>query len=191
MVGRYPEFIGTKDCNGGSGREEIVRWESAVAQGRSRVFQATQSVEAARIALNQILAQPQDRRWFTSEETIDPEVFPFLSGRLDDLYDDPRVQSALREGFVEIAFANAPEVAAVDQQIEARQIVFDQRKQRYYLPTFQIEGSYTEQLGEPDSFLFGDDHNYQFTVSAEYPIYEGGRRKAEVRQADQKMDLAE
>jgi outer membrane protein TolC len=169
---------------GYSGREEIVRWESSVAEGRSDLFRSEQNVEGTRIRLNQVLAAEQHRRWRLEEPAVDPDVFPFLGGRLDEVFDDYEGWQALRDTLVEMALANAPELQALDRAVQAQQIQLDERKRRYWLPTFFADLSYADRISRSgDEILFPEEDFYTIFVGLNYPIYEGGRKGADVRRA--------
>jgi outer membrane protein TolC len=173
---------------GYSGREEILRWESAAAEGRSRLFRAAQDVETTRISLNRILGVDQDRRWYPAEVEIDPEVFPWLGGALDPIYDEAIAQQRVGEEAIAMALENAPELRSLDRLIEAQRIEVSRLKRRYTVPDVFFEGGYSNQLGDPDDVLFADDWSYSAGVVAVYPLFEGGRRKYEFTGAHADLD---
>ena len=45
------------------------------------------------------------------------------------------------------------------------------------------EIAYSDQLTSPDGPLFPDDETYSVSVNAAYPLFEGGRRKADLKRA--------
>ena len=168
---------------GYSGREEVLRWEAVLAERRTAVFRAAETVESARIALNQVLGEDQSRRWTPEPPVIDPDVFPILDGRFDAVFDDYVSVERIRGITVAIALENAPELQSLDEFIDAQQIQVDQLRRRYVLPRFFADASYSEQLTAPEGPIFFEDDTYSVSVSAAYPIFEGGRRKAELRRA--------
>jgi outer membrane protein TolC len=173
---------------GYSGREEILRWESAVANSRSRLFRSSQDAEITRIVLNRVLGVEQKRRWYPAAVDIDPEVFPWLGGSLDRIFDRAEAQQKLREEGTAVAFENAPELRSLDRLIEAQQIEVERLKRRYTVPDVFAEGVYSNQISDPDIVFFPDDWAYSVGVVAVYPLFEGGRRKHDLARARSDLD---
>lgn len=167
---------------GYSGREEILRWESAVADSRSRLFRAAQDVEITRIALNRLLGVEQQQRWYPAEVEIDPELFPWLGGALDGLYDEAAYEQRLREAGIALALENAPELRSLDRLIDAQRIEVERLERRYTVPDVFAEGGYSKQFTDPE-IIFPDDWSYSVGVVAVYPLFEGGRRKHDLARA--------
>jgi outer membrane protein len=172
---------------GYSGLEEILRWESSVADNRSRLFRASQDVEITRIALNRILGVDQHRRWYPAEVEIDPEVFPWLGGALDSLYDEAIAQLRVRAEAISLALENAPELLTIDRLIDAQQIEVNRLKRRFTVPDVFAEGGYANQITDPD-VIYPDEWSYSVGVVAVYPLFEGGRRKPDLARARTDLD---
>ncbi len=168
---------------GYSGREEVLRWESVLAERRTALFRAEETVEETRIALNQVLGLDLSKRWNPDPPVIDPDVFPVFEGRLADVFNDITRVDQVRRVIVDIARENAPELQSLDHSIEAQQIQVGQLKRRYTVPRVFAEIAYSDQLTSPDGPLFPDDETYSVSVNAAYPLFEGGRRKADLKRA--------
>lgn len=168
---------------GYSGREEVLRWESVLAERRTSLFRAVENVETARILLNQVLGTEQHRRWSPSEPTIDSDVFPVFDGVLDPVLKDYAGLQRVHELVIDVALENAPELMALDKAIEAQEIQVGQLKRRYVAPKVYADASYVEQLSAPDGAAFPNDHSYSVSVHATYPIFEGNGKKADLARA--------
>jgi outer membrane protein TolC len=168
---------------GYSGREEVLRWEAVLAERRTALFRAAETVEAARIALNQVLGMDQGKRWTPAPPEIDPEVFPVFEGRLDGVFDDLSSVGQARRIVVDVALENAPELQSLDRSIEAQQIQVGQLRRRYYVPRVFADAAYSEQITAPEGPIFPEDDTYSISVNAAYPLFEGGRRKADLGRA--------
>lgn len=169
---------------GYSGREEILRWEAAVAEGRGALFLSEEDVEVARIAFNQILGVDQHLRWTLEQFDIDPDVFSLLDGRLDAVFDDYAAVRRLRDVLVGIALENDPELLAIDRAIAAQAIRLAEFRRRYFVPLVFVDAVYSERFNRSgNTFLIPDDNSYSVLVGASYPIYQGGRRKHDVARA--------
>ena len=170
---------------GYSGADEILRWEAAVAVSRADLFDAAENVEAARITLNRILGTDQDRRWLPQSIDVDPDVFPFLDGRLDAVFDSPESLDALRRALAALAIRNAPEIMAINKDIEALDLQLGNLKRRFYVPRTFLSYSLSHQLsGDTDNRPSDSASTSFLTVSAEYPLFAGGQRIADLRKAE-------
>jgi outer membrane protein TolC len=166
---------------GYSGRDEVFRWEAELANRRSTLFDSQSTVEASRIVLNQFVGGDQSRRWIPEEIVVSPDTFPFLDGRLDDVWEDADMWGRFREAAVQIALEDSPEVAAVESGVSAQTIVLNQAKRRYFLPKFTAQFQYDyDYWRDPDVDIPRD--LYQLRFGAFYPLFEGGRRVHEVGQ---------
>lgn len=168
---------------GYSGRDEVLRWESVLAERRTALFRAAEAVEETRIALNQVLGVDLASRWIPDPPEIDPDVFPVFGGRLAEFFNDTSRVDQTRRGIVELALENAPELASFDRAIEAQQIQVGQFKRRYTVPRVFAELAYSDQITSPEGPIFAEDDTYSVSVNAAYPIFEGGRRKAQLGRA--------
>ena len=177
------EMAKLREDVGYSGREEILRWESVLAERRTELFRAGETVAETRIALNQVLGLDLSKRWVPDPPVIDPDVFPAFGGRLADAFNDLTQVDQMRRVIVDIARENAPELQSLDRSIDAQLIQVGQLKRRYFVPRFFAEFIYSDQLTSPDGPLFPDDETYSVSVNAAYPLFEGGRRKADLRRA--------
>jgi outer membrane protein TolC len=168
---------------GYSGLDEIYRWESEVAGSQSALFTANEDVEAARITLNQILGVEQNRRWKLEEIPVDVETFPFLDGRLEPIFDELNELQELREVLVQFAIENGPEIKAFDKRIESLDIQVGQLERRFYVPSAFLDFSYDYQLAGTGDLPSDSKDFYFLHIGAEYPIFEGARKLADVRKA--------
>lgn len=172
---------------GYSGRDEVYRWESQVAKRESELLIREADVEAARVALNQVLGIDQYLRWAPEEREIDPEVFPLADGGLDAFLDDLAAMGRMRDAMVAIALENAPEMKAIDESTAALDIQYQQRKRTWYVPVFSLSGIWNYQFYRSPDLSDVDNDYYTVGVYATYPLYIGGARKQEVRRVESEL----
>ena len=165
---------------GYSGRDEVLRWQAVVADGRSEVLFSAQDVEVARIELNQILNVDQDRRWALQETPVDPDSFTFLDGRMAMVFGKPGTWSAVRTGFSGVAQENSPEIRALDELYGAQEIQVARAKRAWFLPSFSAGATYSDEIVSGDNAIpgFGSEF-YTVTIDLSYPVFEGGRKGSE------------
>lgn len=170
---------------GYSGLDEIYFWEAEVASSRAALFESVEDVESARITLNQVLGLEQIRRWLPEDIEVDSEVFTFLDGRLDDVFDNPAALERFREVLVTLALRNAPELLVLDRQVEALDIEVGHLNRRFYVPSATFDFSFTRQIsGEGSNLPSVGPNFYQLFLFADYPVFEGAGKLADIRKAE-------
>ena len=186
------ELARLREQVGYSGRDEVLRWQAAVAENRSALFARTKDVETARISLNQVLGVDQDRRWRPEVAAVNPEVFSFLQGQLTPILAQPGAQRRMREVFTEVALGNSPEIRALEQIAEAQGVEVRRAKRAYWLPSFFARATYADDLGGGTGDFPGlEDANYTLSVALSYPLFQGGRRTDESAKARTDMEAVE
>jgi outer membrane protein TolC len=165
---------------GFSGRDEVYRWEAELASRRSNLFAAIATIEAERVALNQVLGVEQARRFAPEELIVHPDTFPFLGGGLSRYTRDAVAQQQIQDFAVSFAFENSPEIGALGKNIEAQEIQLGQASRRWWLPSFSLGFRYDWHL-EREPELEGVSNSIpSLNIAAVYPIFTGGARSYDV-----------
>jgi len=174
---------------GYSGREEILRWESQLAEDQGNVLFAEQDVETTRIALNQVLGIDQRKRWIPLNREIDETVFPWFEGRLDRSFDDITARRALSDALVGHALETTPDIAAGQSGIEAQEIQVDRLRRSYYVPSVSADLAWSDAFSASGlAFVIPQGETWSVRVGASYPILNGGRRKHDLARAGADLD---
>ncbi|MEJ2720525.1 MAG: TolC family protein [bacterium] len=169
---------------GYSGQDEVFRWEAELAGRRSDLFNRNAQVEDRRIAFNQVLGIDQEKRWKPEEIDVDPDVFYFLDGRIDDVFDNAGTLRRFRDFMVTFAMENSPELMAVAKAIEAESIQLGQRKRAFILPTFSAMLDYNYYYHKRPDFASDIDRaTYGLRIMATYPIFNGAARLYDKRRS--------
>jgi outer membrane protein TolC len=169
---------------GTAGRSEVLFWESRVASAASEITQTESDIEDANITLAQLVGAPQDSRWQPVVKDVDPDIFPFLGGRLDEDFDDPAGRQALRSALVDVALERSPDLKSLDSAVKAQEIQRGVAKRRFYLPYFFAEGAYRFHLEEGNQVIPDlDDDGYTLFLGLAFPLFEGGRKFGEADRA--------
>jgi outer membrane protein len=172
---------------GYSGPDEVLRWEAEVARRRSTLLDRQAGVDTQRIALNQVLGIEQDRLWDPQNIPVDPETFSFVGGRLANAFDGARSVERLQEFSVQFALENAPEMRFLRRQVESRGLQLEQRKRRWWLPSFWADFSYDYEIARSPELPELDRGVYQLQVQGVYPLFEGGARSREIKRVDSEV----
>ena len=166
---------------GYSGRDEVFRWQAELAQNQSTLIESMAGIESRQINLNQVLGIEQNLRWQPEAIEVDPEVFYFLDGRLDNIYDNRNNWEKFRSFSVEFAFENAAELKALERSIEAQDIQVGQRQRQWFLPTFSFNFRYGYELSRTPAVEGIDRNSHQLNVRASYPLFNGARRYYDIQ----------
>ncbi len=197
---------------GMSGPEDVYRWETQVATQKGDLFAADSRVEKARVALNQVLGEPQDTRWRAHDIHLQDQDLYFLGHRFRRILQTASQVRRLRKYSVEVALGNAPELEAANQAIQAAEIELAHKERRFYVPTFGASFDYTRELSREDPELgFGpgetapqgppgmagpdigseindlvsdrDRDEWRVALELKLPLFQGGKRFHDVDRA--------
>ncbi|WP_027370752.1 TolC family protein [Desulfovermiculus halophilus] len=195
---------------GYAGPEEVLRWKTRQTRQQERVLQAESDLERAWVALNRAMGTDQERRWeltADAERGLDSSVLHRgLSGILDSGADTNRAADfALR-----VAGQNAPELSGLEEALRSAQIRLGSRKRSLFVPkvgiSLEFEQIFDEDRPGVDFSAPGQPAGYQpiyqglateleamsdnrdrqewsAAVELSLPLFEGGRRVYEIREA--------
>ena len=193
----------TRVSVGMAGKGELYRWEAEQASSRQDVLEAENALKQAEFNLNRILHRAQEELFATEESEMSD---PFL---LDDNplianLDNSRDFKRFRNFAVEIGLRDAPELAQIDSAIKAQTRLISSIRREYTLPSVGLQGNLTgifakggegadgiDTEGLPpalaDAFSSPEDLGWSVGVGVSLPIFSGGGKRAEHRQA--KLEL--
>ena len=176
-----------------AGPEEVYRWESEIANSRQSVLNAESVTLDAMNALNRLLNRPQ-QELFVAKETELSDPLLVVSDRLFfNLVKKPKNFRVFREFMAEQGLDIAPELQQFDADIAAKERELASAGRDYWLPTFSVQGNVTELfadggVGERDQNLTGlNDTEWSAGVFATLPLFEGGAKRANYRQAKEEL----
>lgn len=173
---------------GMAGPEEVYRWESNLASGRTRVIDANAERNVAEIELNRILRRPLEERFATQEVGLeDPDVATNLEA-LRRYLDDPMSFRTFRSFMVQEALHQSPELEAFEAQIRAQSAIRSGTERSFWIPEVAAFGEISNRLWadgagkEPPNLGGGaeiDETNWTIGIHATLPLFNGGGRIAE------------
>ena len=159
---------------------EVLRWESEVATARQALIDAVANRRSAEIALN-----------------LETPGLGASEARFTEFVRTPRRYRMIRDFLVNEGLVRSPELRQLDAAIAAGQRLLTARKREFYLPTFALQAGLDERFSasgagsDPGGSGLGlpgaDDTNWSFALDVSLPLYTGGARFAEQRQA--RLDL--
>ncbi|MGF1468972.1 MAG: TolC family protein [Sandaracinaceae bacterium] len=193
---------------GTSGPADVYRWEAAIANSERDVISASATRNQAEIELNRVLLYPLEDPFLISETDLD-DPFDMVAGYrpVFRYLDNPWSFRVFRQFMAEEAVRNSPELQALDAQIAAARRQIEGFGRVLWLPTFALQGTFThnffnegglnpqQPVEVPDGLppeleqIFGsfgggfDAFDFQVGLTASLPLYAGGERYANLRQA--------
>ena len=172
---------------GTAGPEEVLRFESEEAQQESRLWIERNLLHEAVNSLNRALGEPPDRTWNLEDLSLDTPVFGTSLRHLIPLANSRESSEGFRRASIEMALARAPELAAVGYSSEAQRLRLDESRRSFLVPDIVAEFEYNRILdSEYTSGALGasdQDDSWSFLLGARLPLFEGGSRVGDVRQA--------
>lgn len=182
---------------GSAGASEVHRWEAQIATDTQEVIAAETQHRVARIGLNRLLRRPQEEPFAAEETALDDPDMVSSQKVVFQLLDNPWTFRIFRGFMVTEGIRNAPEVAQLDAALDAARTRIEAARRALWSPTLALSGevSYrffeggegTDGLSLPagvDAPPTADDLNYGVGLVASIPLYAGGGRYAEIRQAE-------
>lgn len=194
------ELAHLRERIGQSGPGEGYRWESQIATNRQDVVQASANRNVAEIQLNRLLRKPAEDRFQVADQDVKESVMLIDDPRLKPYTDDKWSFAVFRSFMTEIGLELAPETKQLTALIEAQERLRSSARRSFFLPSLGASASFdyvlsrhgegsgeesvlTDLLPPGTSLPAKDDLSWSIGVKASLPLFQGGRRFAEVNKA--------
>lgn len=171
---------------GASSLADVYRWQAEEARAQILVVDATADLNQSWNRLNRLLHRPQVDRIALRNATFD-EPFVIPRSEFESLVSSPADYKRFSQFFVNRGLSQAPELRQVDAQLEAKRRDWLSQRRSYWLPDFNLSGRYTtnfSQSGAGTGVVSGLDlDDWTVGVQATIPLFNGGKRRANVSRA--------
>jgi outer membrane protein TolC len=120
--------------------------------------------------------------------------------RIQPFTNNPWLFRVFRDFWVRWGLETSLELKQLDQAIAAQKRLLESAQRAHYAPTVGLQADWTERLadggaganggldiGIPIEFPEADDSNWSVGLSLSLPLYAGGERKADRKQAEQEL----
>ena len=163
---------------GQSGKSDVLRFQSEIAQNTQNLVEAVNQLEQGFIGLNQVLNNPLDREIDVINAELGKGVFEDYNYEgLTQLLDDPQLREPFTRYLVDEALKNAPEIKVLNHNMAATERSIELYEKGRYYPTVALQGQYNRTFsrhGEgQDPFPGGTllDDNYNLAAVVSIPIF--------------------
>lgn len=163
---------------GQSGKSDVLRFKSQMAQNTQQMVEAINQLEQGYYNLNQLLNNPIDTKIDVEEAELQKGIFSnYKYEQLGQFLDDPKLRVSFVKFLIQEAIENAPELKALDYNLEATE-----RSERLFgagrfLPTLALQGQYNYEFSRSGvgvdfipGFEFPDGY-YTVGLNVSLPIF--------------------
>lgn len=177
-----------------AGPVEVYRWESEIANAKKAVLDAQAAHARTKNRLNQLLRRPQDEQFSTQETELSDLKLFLMEDRFSDFASNPGDFAMFTEFMISEAKSVSPELGELDAAIAAARRRIKAARRSYWSPTLSLQGNIDRRLAEggagsdsPDSGVSQDDTEWSIAMNASVPLFSGGSRSAELKQATDEL----
>lgn len=154
---KYNLKIATENYEAGqAGKSDVLRFKSESVQNTQDLIEAVNQLDQSFYVLNQVLNNPIDNKIDVEDAVIKEGVFSnYNYKRLGEFLDDPQLRKPFVKFLVAEAINNAPELKALDYNIQAAQRSAALFGAGRFIPDVAVQGQYFYQFsrsGEGSSF---------------------------------------
>jgi len=174
-----------RDIAGAANPAELHRWSAKIAMAMRDRNDAENSVKLAMTEFARVVGEDIDGEFDLEELDIFTKytLFHLIKDRISFI-DNDKSFKMFKNAMTDAAVKNSVELMAIDQLISSSKRSVTFAKRRYTRPTIALGGEYKRVLerdGEgstpPDWY---DDNEWSVGLKLNFPIYEGGKRSAEL-----------
>jgi outer membrane protein TolC len=179
------ELAKARHLAGAANPAELHRWEANIAMARKDKFSAETSVKLAMTELARVIGEDVDSEYDLENLRIfsDHTIFSASKSHID-MIDNDRSFRKFKTFMAKRAVEKSSELAAIDQLLKSGKRSVQSAERAYTHPTIALGGEYKRFLdksGEGDEAAGYDDKEWNIGISLSIPIYEGGKRSAELQ----------
>lgn len=165
---------------GQTGRADFLRFRSEFAQNMQALVEAINRLDQGFYGLNQLLNNPIDKRINVTDARLgDGALAQYDYTIMQTFLDDPVLRKPFVEFLSAVAIENAPELKALDYNIEVTERNITLNGVRRFIPTVAAQANYNRTFDQwgvgslPSESILKD--NYNVGVSVSVPLFDQNR----------------
>lgn len=189
------EMAKLRERVGSSGPAEIYRWEIQMASARQGVVSSEGAKNKAELFLKQLLNLSQEKQLKLEPFDLDKDCFYMNYKQIEPLIGNPQGFKTFGRFMVAEAFEFSPELVQLERNLEVLERLRRSERAEGREPSVGVKANFTRTFDEAgvgrvksvpapfnSVFKIPDNNDWFVGVEASLPIFEGGRRKAKVRE---------
>lgn len=134
---------------GATGKSDVLRFRSQLAQNAQRLIEANNQLEQAYNTLNQLLNNKINTKISVNDITFTDDLFKeYKFNEFFELLDNPQLKNLVIDFLVEEAKNNAPELKNIDYNLNAIKYNYNLNDKGRFLPTVSLLGQYNMAFSE-------------------------------------------
>lgn len=193
---RNLETSRVREAVGLAERSDYLRWVAQLARDKQDLLAAESTRRQAEAELARVMHRSAGEPFATEETGLDDPLGLVSSPRTQAFLDTPAKWAVFTEYAVNASLEQSSEIAQTEAVVAGRQRAVTASRRAYYIPDIAIvsKGSSTLQksgAGSASTLGAPNDDSWSVSLQASFPIFNGGRRKAELSQARHELRAAE
>ena len=165
---------------GASGKSDVLRYKSQLAQNTLSMIEARNSLNQAYFQINELLNNPISNKIEIQDTIINSwtygdESYDYLMSALDD----PVKRAKLIDFFIIEAERNAPELKSINYNTEVVRRIYRLNDKGRFIPTVALQGKYNYLFSKsgtgaesPEGYPIAPDGTYNIGVNVSLPIFQ-------------------
>ena len=169
---------------GASGKSDVLRFRSQLAQNTQNLINAGNQVRQSYFTINQLMNTSISKEIDIDDAVLSEGVFKnYKYEDFYDILDNPKLQPALIEFLVQEAKKNAPELQNIDYNLNVTKRTYKLNDTGRFIPTVALQGQYNLALSQsgkgstlPAGFPSTPDGTYNVGLNISLPIFSQNQR---------------
>lgn len=164
---------------GASGKSDVLRFRSQLAQNSQKLIEANNQLEQSFNTINQLVNNKISTKIDVDDIKLTDEIFKkYKSKDFFELLDNPKLQSIVIDFLVEEAKRNAPELKNISHNLNVIKRNYKLNDKGRFIPTVSLQGQYSLALSESgvgSAYPIGSpnipDGTYNVGLNVSLPIF--------------------
>lgn len=182
-----------KRSGSGSGAD-IYRWQARIAASETEVLRAYTENTSAQSVLAQLLNTRLQIPSTLSDVDLDQPPFDLLHEGIEPYLNSTGRAELVRKASAARALKNSPQLESVAANVAINDTLEKALKRSYYTPELSVTaayGRYLDSTVNSAGIELDNEDDWSVTVTAELPLWLGGKRSSLIRQYQAQGELAE
>ncbi len=170
---------------------EVYRWESQIASNRTEVVKAHYAIRSLEVILNRLMNRCQEAPIAVDEVSLDEPYWLIEADWFDRHVSSDRGVTLLSDFAVCESLRLSPEIHQMRDQLRARAHALGIATRAFWTPDFILAAEFRDRVAEGGAGTrlpaLANSTDWAVGINVTFPLYEGGAKSAERRQASREL----